>query len=960
MTKLKFNHMLALASTMTLMAGSQTVYAQQTQPTAEIEEVVVTGFRASIENSLAAKQASTSIVETVFAEDIGKLPDTSIAETLARMPGLAGERRGGRTSGISLRGMNEDFVASSMNGRELLGIGDNRGVEYDLYPSEIVSAAVVHKSPDATLLQQGVAGTIELKTLRPLDVDERIISVNANYEQNGLESGNDDFDDNGHRVAATYADQFADSTVGVALTVASLETPSQEEQFRAWGYYGGDADTANSLGGHDSFVRSAVIERDTIAGVVQFQPNDIVNVTVDGLFIDYDDTKVFRGVEEAIASTNPVDSDGLTLAADYGGFHTVIRNDAERTEGELRTVGVNAKFQVSDDWALTLDVANSDSSKTIENIESYSGTGRAGVAGRPANSGSYVLTSKGAYFTASETTPNLADPNLVQLAGPQGWGGSIGVLFPDADGDRRDNAQDGFINKPVFDEELTSVRLEADVQNIEFSIVSSVTFGMNFTDRTKTKDNTGSYLTSSAYFTPEGLAHDFDSGPIPVEQTTEGVDALSNPDLEKYYVGKTNLGFIGLGDIIAYDTFGLVKDGYYKQIPAERYEPGRMGDTYQIDEEVFTTYVKLGLEAGIMTGNVGVQVVNSDQRSSGYAALIGGEDLAVVATPTQGGATYTNLLPSLNLNFQVTDSQKLRLAASKTLTRGRMDDLRASSSINYLFNDVQRIKNDVNDSAWSGGSGNPELKPIEVVQFDTSYEYYFAEDGFLSVGVFYKNLENWHIRTGVETDFSQYIIPGYHDAPIVDPDTLEEFPAISVDGLLSQSQESSGGVIRGTEFQATIPFHLVHESLDGLGLIASAAFMSGWAEGADDNNDGVRDRDRIPGLSKESYQLTVYYEKAGFEFRVSGRERSPFRTQNRGIGLSLTEASDVGATLWDAQVGYNFQDTGIVGLEGLSVSLQVQNLTDEDTVTVDDDNQGAVVVHQHFGANYLLGVNYKF
>jgi iron complex outermembrane receptor protein len=172
-----------------------------------VEEILVTGFRASLQNSISAKQTADTVVEAIYAEDIGKLPDSSIAESLARLPGLAGERRDGRTSGISVRGFNENYVATTMNGRELLGIGDNRGVEYDLYPSEIIAGAIVYKTPDASLMTQGLGGTVELKTLRPLDND-RIISVNGTYEQNGLKSANPDFDDNGHRLAFTKKSSF--------------------------------------------------------------------------------------------------------------------------------------------------------------------------------------------------------------------------------------------------------------------------------------------------------------------------------------------------------------------------------------------------------------------------------------------------------------------------------------------------------------------------------------------------------------------------------------------------------------------------------------------------------------------------------------------------------------------------------------------------------------------------------
>ncbi len=135
-----------------------------------MEEVVVTGtFRASLINQIETKRDNTSIVDAISAEDIGKLPDSSVAESLARLPGVSGERRNGRVSGISVRGFKEDYVGTTLNGRELLGMGDNRGVEYDLYPSEIVSGMVVYKTPDATQMVQGIGGIVDIRTNRPLD-----------------------------------------------------------------------------------------------------------------------------------------------------------------------------------------------------------------------------------------------------------------------------------------------------------------------------------------------------------------------------------------------------------------------------------------------------------------------------------------------------------------------------------------------------------------------------------------------------------------------------------------------------------------------------------------------------------------------------------------------------------------------------------------------------------------------
>ncbi len=240
---------LAIASALTLPVA---LHAQESPPPApaegeELETVVVTGFRQALVSSIEVKREATSVVEAVSAEDIGKLPESSIAESLARLPGVAGQRVNGRTSAISIRGFGQDFVAATMNGRELLGMGDNRGVEFDLYPSEIIAGATVYKTPTATLLTQGVAGTVDLQTTKPLS-SPSTIAVNGMYEQNEYDSLNPDMDNTGYRGALTYVDQFMEDTLGVALTVATMESPSQEEYFEAWGYAQmGDGDSI--LGG---------------------------------------------------------------------------------------------------------------------------------------------------------------------------------------------------------------------------------------------------------------------------------------------------------------------------------------------------------------------------------------------------------------------------------------------------------------------------------------------------------------------------------------------------------------------------------------------------------------------------------------------------------------------------------------------------------------------------------------
>ena len=155
-----------------LSTAAGSAFAQQAetakQDSAAVSTVVVTGIRRGIEDAISTKKNSTSIVEAISAEDIGKLPDASIAESIARLPGLAAQRVAGRAQAISVRGLSPDFATTLLNGREQVSTGDNRGVEFDQYPSELLSGVTVYKTPDAALVGQGLSGTIDMQTVRPL------------------------------------------------------------------------------------------------------------------------------------------------------------------------------------------------------------------------------------------------------------------------------------------------------------------------------------------------------------------------------------------------------------------------------------------------------------------------------------------------------------------------------------------------------------------------------------------------------------------------------------------------------------------------------------------------------------------------------------------------------------------------------------------------------------------------
>jgi len=915
-----------------------------------MEEVIVTGtFRASLINQIETKRDNTSIVDAISAEDIGKLPDSSVAESLARLPGVSGERRNGRVSGISVRGFKEDYVGTTLNGRELLGMGDNRGVEYDLYPSEIVSGMIVYKTPDATQMVQGIGGIVDIRTNRPLD-SNRYLAFTGTYEQNDMDSANPDFDDNGYRLALSWSDVFADDTFGISLAAATTDSPSQEEQMRAWGYPGANADNAGPgvsmtgdetiIGGHDSFVRSAELKRDTISGVLQWAPNDDVTITFDAIYIDFQEDKVFRGLEEGMAEWGPVDytvtgvEDGLVTSGYHEGFHSVIRNDGERKEAKLHTYGLNIEWNLTDDWAMEFDGAYSDVKKTITNIESYSGVGRAALMSQgPRSPRSWEMTSTGVLFGPHPTLPlvDLTDFDMIRLAGPQSWGGAMApieqfseVELPDGSVISYPQAQDGFVNTPDFDEDLTTLRLDF-TRALDGSFFRDITFGVNYSDRSKSKDNRGFYLTAPTWPT---------DGPIP----------------EEYRVGVADMGFIGIDGVVAYDGLGMFFDNYYIASDAQELETARLGDTYKIKEKLTTVFAKLDFDyefgPGILLGNVGLQYQHVDQSATGFSTYTG-PDLYVLADPIKDGDDYNEWLPSLNLTYDFGNGHLLRAAASKTVSRPRMDDMRPNQQVSFSFNLSNISSTDPRNSAWSGSAGNARLRPLEANQYDLAWDWYFADDGLFSAAFFYKDLVNWHRAGQFIADFSDFYIPGYHQ---VDDDEGNPVTPATFEGLVSYREDGLTGDVKGIELQTIFPFRIMWDKLDGLGLIATATFING------DLDDGSQ----VPGLSDRNYSATLYYEIGGFEARVGWTKRSEFTTETRGLSLALGPTIDQGGHLLDAQIGYDFGLAGHDGwLGGLSIALQGQNLTDEDTIQTNDDPR-EVTQYQSFGANYLLTAIYKF
>ena len=191
--------------------------------------IVVTGIRRSLQDSIQIKRNSASVVEAVSAEKIGKLPDVSIAESIARLPGIAAQRVAGRAEIISVRGFSPDFTTVLLNGRQQASSGFNRAVEFDQYPSELLGSVVVYKTPDASIAGMGLAGTVDLRTIRPLEYGKRAIALNVRGQLDEGGGRNADFSKYGWRGSASYIDQNESGTLGWMIGYAHLDSPSHTD-----------------------------------------------------------------------------------------------------------------------------------------------------------------------------------------------------------------------------------------------------------------------------------------------------------------------------------------------------------------------------------------------------------------------------------------------------------------------------------------------------------------------------------------------------------------------------------------------------------------------------------------------------------------------------------------------------------------------------------------------------------
>jgi iron complex outermembrane receptor protein len=915
---------------MSALAGQ--VHAQATSggeagtgaSTSPISTVTVTGIRSGIEAAISVKRNSSSIVEAISAEDIGKLPDTSVAESISRLPGVTAQRsRGsGRASDISVRGLSPSFNGTLLNGREMASTGNARSPEFDLFPAELMGGVVIYKTPDASVIGQGLASTIDLKTVNPLDFGKRVLAASYKKSRIGVRGKGEEGD--GKRYTFSYIDQFANRTIGLALGVTSYdETGGEQRKFDGWGGYTErlpfNGQNVLVPGGFTADTEVNTHKRDGAFASLQFRPNKNFRSTLD-LFYSSGETGLKKtGLEGAIGGNtsgqydpagvlqNVVVQNGVATSGTLTNYKGVVRNHIEAAEDDLKTVGWKNELKLGE-WNTSADLTWSKATKLSSRYET--------TAGLPGNAGTLDTISwtgfNGGNFAdvVYSTGLNYADRGVARLTDVNGWSG--GVTSPQA----------GYLAQPYVEDELKAIRLTAK-RSLEWGHVSGVQFGYNYTERDKARSG--------------------DEGRLVIAGSNDPYAALAVPGSSTAVAGTTGI------PIVSWNPLGSLGSVYQL---APKVDADILAKFWDVSEKVHTLYAMGELDGELFglnyRGNFGSQFVHTKQKGGGYTVArgdcVGNTAASCPSVRTEDGTDYWDVLPSLNISFDLKNDQLLRVGVAKVLSRANLDDLRGSRDFS--------INTSTPDPLLTGSGGNAQLKPFKAKSFDLSYEKYFGKKGYVSVAGFYKKLDTYILRFPRAFDFAPWVTA---TTPL--PSTGPY--AGSTQGLLTQPTNGDGGSLRGYELAINVPLDMLTQYLDGFGIMANHSNTSskitlpafGFA-----NVQSPATSIPLPGLSRKVSNLRLYYEKNGFQVAAAARKRSDFLGQVSDFQDNQQLTFIKGETIVDFQVSYEIQ-RGFA--KGLSLFAQAQNWNNAPYQEF-TERSDSVTRRVEYGRTYQFGASYKF
>ena len=858
---------IAASALATALAFSTPALAQDAAPEGDAEakdEIVVTGIRASLERAADIKREADQVLDVITAEDVGKLPDANVAEALQRVTGVQITRVFGEGQSVSVRGLQQ--VRVEVDGRTLLGwsarlsppendqLGRSSGL--DSVPSSLFGRLEVRKSPLASQAEGGLGGTVNLVTPKPLDFRDTTVSLRAT----GVYSENSETFEPVLTGFATT--KFADGKIGVMLAAEYQKRTSTTQAFernnflnRTYTGTGGGVIPTPVLLQYENFV----VDRSRVGlnGAVQVEVTPELVLTADVLFSRlttgrHQDFFAFRLPTGSNPVSNRVVENGVVVAGNANGTVTTagqIRN--EPTESYL--YGLNGKYESG---GLTIAADGYYSKGTIDQtIQIITLQGTAAVPG--------------AFDFRNVTIPTLSlgswDPTTYASYNPAGNG-------------VRSNRLLGLL------EEWTG---KLDL-SYEFDSGFTLSAGVRYTDlHARTNAYRSQVTPTRAEIQPY------------LNQVMPGSFLSDIP-------GSFPRGFLSTAPDFTY-VFTRAQAAQPTPNPNDRSTllPNSQRD-YDFSERTLAGYLMVATKGEIggvpFSANAGVRIARAQLSVDTFL------NVGATSTLVTDENNYTNVLPSANIVFNVSDNFLVRLSGSQTMQRASIADLAPSTFFNAANLSVT--------------GGNAALEPPISTQADISFEYYTGKSSLISGAFFYKDVKNFiasFVTTGIDTD--------------LDPAGREL--------TFSRPENLASAKIKGFEIGVQQFFDFLPAPLDGLGIIANYTFSDSQ------DNAGFP----LVAVSKHSYNLVGLYEKGPFSARIAYNYRD-----EAVFEFSEGRPSFIGPrSQLDAQIGFDLA-------KGIALSLQAQNLIPEDSATSEYSAAGPIALNSYALSErrFSIGVRAKF
>jgi TonB-dependent receptor len=914
-------------------SAAWTLQAQETPAPAsqeEVEEVVVTGFRASLNAALDDKRAAAGAIDSIRAEDIAKFPDSNLAESVQRIPGVSIARDAGEGRNISVRGLGPQFTRVRINGMEAQsttggtdssgGSNRNRQFDFNVFASELFNSITARKTSSAEVEEGSLGATVDLRTARPFDYHNGFTMVGA------LKGAyNDLAEDVDPRASFLISNTFADEKFGMLFSAAYSERNAFEEgsstvRWDAGNSVGGFSTTSTPTGitlaqanaattFHPRIPRYGRLtheqDRLGLTAALQWQVNEKNLISLDMLYSDFN-AKRDENFLEGFSFSRNLGQGGKpatrVLAGEiapngtmvYGLFDDVdVRSESRYDELETKfgSYTLSATHELSDRWSMSelAGYSRSDFNNPIQTT----------ITLDRANTDGYSWD-----FRGNDRLP--AYDYGFDTANPANW--TFGT-FPGGSSEVRirpqgvDNTfQVGKIDLKFAATDAFTLKFGADYKKYDF---------VSWEFRRASETTVPVLPTGTTVADLSMLLTGFGSG-LDIPAMTPRTWLI--PDLD---------GFARTFDI--YSNTGSFALGSINNAAAR-------GNNRSVTELDTGAYLQadFSFDWGIpVRGDLGVRYAKTRQTSNGYLPAAGAPVLLTAVHD------YSDVLPSLNIVGEITPDLLLRFAAAKVMTRPALGQVTPGGSI--TLTGVPGV-----------ATGNPYLEPTRAKTYDMSLEWYFDEGALLSGAIFYKDIESF-VQT--LTVFMPYNTSGY-PMELLAGSLLNGTESFS----FSHPVNTEGGPLKGFEINYQQPFKFLPGAWSNLGVLLNYTYVDSKIDYVTSPTGATPPvQNDLVNLSKNAWNATLYYEDGGFSVRTSASYRDSYLTSVPAANApAIQDADGTNETLnVDLAASYSLNDHLTLSLEGL-------NLTDEANDQFTDTQTNRVVVYTHTGRQVFLGARYKF